>query len=338
MKRAWTLCASAVAMDAALLVLMLGLGLSAAQQCAVLLAHVGLCLVFSVGLVRLLPEQLRRPALAARLFVFLGTVFVPVLGMVGFMAFLVPALRRQRLSVQPSGWQHTDVPGLPEHPAQRQHTGASAPRSSDLAGVLQHAADPAQRTAALIATLSLQSRQAVPLLRLALKDPDDEVRLLAYALLIRKEKAVEARMRQQPQPAVHDAPALAFGRHKALAHDYWELAHLGDPQGGEALVSLCARAQEHVQAALALQPQDAGLHFLCGQILLAQMQLDAASSAFEEAGRCGIDARQVCAMQAEIAFKRQCYGDVRRHLVRLGRSGQHLQLGKLSSYWAGVEA
>ena len=43
-------------------------------------------------------------------------------------------------------------------------------------------------------------------------------------------------------------------------------------------------------------------------------------------------------MLAEIAFKRQRYGDVGRHLTRLGSSGHHLALGKLSRYWAGARA
>jgi hypothetical protein len=336
MSAARLLCAFAVLMDAVLVVLMQALSLSAASLLAVLLAHAALCLLFARVLVRLLPEPLNKPAFDAGLFVFLGVVFIPVLGMGGFLVFVLPALRRQGLRVHASGWQHTDAPGLPDKPAQPQDRGDLS-RSCDLAGPLLHAADPARRIAALIATLSLPSRQAVPLLRLALKDPDDEVRLLAYALLNRKEKAVEARMRGQAAPAAGDAPERVFLRHQALAHDYWELAHLGDPQG-EALLSLCTRAYEHVQAALQLRPQEGGLHFLSGQILLAQRALEAASSAFEQAVKCGIDARQVCALQAEIAFKRQRYGDVGRHLKRLGGSGQHLQLGKLSRYWAGVGA
>jgi hypothetical protein len=329
---AWAACAAALVMEGALLGRMPGLESSPAQLSALLMAHAALCLLFSMALLSLLPESLRRPALDAGVFVFLSVFFIPVLGMAGLLAFIVPALRRQAPAAQPSGWAHTDTPGLPSRPAELQASGALS-RACDLAGPLQHAADPAKRIAALISTLSLEGQQAIPLLRLALKDPDDEVRLLAYALLNRKEKAVEARMRQQQAALAQDAPEQVFLQHKALAHDYWELAHLGDPHG-DALISLCGRAHEHVRAALKLRPRDGGLHFLSGQILLVQVQLDAASDAFEVARQCGIDARQIAAMLAEVAFRRQRYSDVRHHLSQAGSGARQRQLNKLSTYWS----
>lgn len=332
MIRTWLLCAIALVMDAALVGRMAGLALSVVQLSALLAAHVAVCLLFSGALVSSLPESLRRPAGKAGLFVFLSVVFIPVLGMLGLAAFIAPALRRQRLAARPSGWAHAGTPGLPSKPAQLQGSGALS-RCCDLAGRLQHAADPAQRIAALISTLCLADPQAVPLLRLALKDPDDEVRLLAYALLNRKEKAVEARMREQQAALAQDVPEQVFLQHKALAHDYWELAHLGDPRG-DALIALCARAHEHVRAALKLRPRDGGMHFLSGRVLLVQAQLDAASEAFEVARQCGIDARQITAMLAEVAFRRQRYADVRRHLSQAGSGARQRQLNKLSTYWS----
>jgi hypothetical protein len=334
MSRAGLLCAVALVLDALLLTFMMpGLALSPVQLWALLTAHAGICLLFSLALPGLLPQRLRQRALG--LFGFLGIVFMPVLGMLGLLACIVPVWRGQdALAVHAGGWQHTRSPRLPAKPAQRSGASGGLAKGSDLAGPLQHATDPRKRIGALIATLSLEDQQAVPLLRLALKDPDDEVRLLAYALLNRKEKAVEARMREQHALTAGDAPERHFLRHKALAHDYWELAHLGDPHG-DALISLCGRAHEHAQAALKLRPQDGGLQFLAGQIFLVQMQFDAASEAFGAAQRCGIDARQSAAMLAEIAFRRQRYADVPRHLAQAGSGGRQFALDKLSSYWAG---
>ncbi|MDQ3059341.1 MAG: HEAT repeat domain-containing protein [Pseudomonadota bacterium] len=333
MTRAWLLCVLALLMDAGLVSLTPGLHPSLAQLSAVVMLHGAVCLLFCMALPRLLPQLLRSPALDARVFVFVSIFFIPVMGMAGLLACIVPALNRPGPSAPHGAWRHTSTPGLPGKPAQPQAPGV-LPRGCDLAEALQHAADSRQRIAALIATLSLSDQQAVPLLRLALKDPDDEVRLLAYALLNRKEKAVEARMRQQQGAPAGDASGQLFLQHKALAHDYWELAHLGDPHG-DALVSLCRRAHEHVQAALKLRAHDGGLHFLSGRILLLQLQLDAASDAFEAAQACGTDARQVAGMLAEVAFRRQRYGDVRHHLNQAGSGARQLQLGKLSTYWAG---
>lgn len=336
MSGAWLLCAVTLVMDSVLFGgVVSGFAPSGTELSALLAVHVAVCLLFSVALVRLLPQPLHGSVLNIRLFVFLSIVFIPVLGMVGLVG-LVPVLRRHGLAVRPGGWQYSRIPSLPSKPARPQANGTLS-SGSDLAGSLQHAVDPRKRIAALIATLSLEAQQAVPLLRLALKDPDDEVRLLAYALLNRKEKAVEARMRQQQAEPASETPAQAFLRHKALAHDYWELAHLGDPQG-DALISLCGRAHEHAQAALQLCPQDGGLHFLNGQILLAQWQLDTASEAFETARQCGLDARQIAAMLAEVAFRRQRYSDVKHHLAQASGGARQFALNKLSSYWAGGHA
>ncbi|MEO5659258.1 MAG: hypothetical protein ABIQ90_05595 [Polaromonas sp.] len=323
-------------LDAALFSLMPSLHPSLAQLAGLLMAHAAACLLFSLALVRLLPAPLRSPAFQANLFVFMSVVFIPVLGMVGFLVCIVPALRLQGLTARSSGWQHSHIPGLPRQPAEPGGS-SSFSRGRDLAGPLQHATDPVKRIKALIATLSLEAQDAVPLLRLALKDPDDEVRLLAYALLNRKEKVIEALMRKHQALPADNGSEQVFLQHKALANDYWELAHMGELHG-EARISLCGRAHEHVQVALQLRPQDGCLQFLSGQILLIRMELDAASDAFDKAQKSGIDARQIALMHAEISFHRQHYAEVRHHLTQVGSGGYSLQLNMLSAYWAGGQA
>jgi hypothetical protein len=266
------------------------------------------------------------------LFVFATIVFIPVLGMMGLLACIVPALRHQRLAPRSDKWTLSqEALGLPSQPAKPRGM-AGISRACELAGPLQYAADPAHRIAALIATLSLKDQDAAPLLRLALKDPEDDVRLLAYGLLNRKEKTIEARIRDRTAQLGNCAPDQAFVQHKALAHDYWALAHLGASQGSTQLL-LCGRAHEHVQAALELSPRDGGLQFLFGRILLIEMKLDSASEAFENARRSGIDQRQTKPFLAEIAFLTRQYSDVKNHLAQAGNGSGRLRLNKVSTYW-----
>ena len=251
--------------------------------------------------------------------------------MAGWLACVVPALRHQRPGPPPlHDWLHPPALGLPARPAGLRALGGMQ-RARELAGPLRHAADPSSRTAVLIATLSLEDQYSVPLLRMALKDPEDDVRLLAYALLNRKEKAIEARIRDLGQQLASVPSGQGFLQHKALAHNYWAFAHLGDPQGSARLL-LCTRAREHGQAALRLCPGDGGLQWLLGRILLVQLQLDDAAEAFERAWRLGIDPRQIQPFLAEIAFLRRRYGDVRGHLTQ-AEPGGRLRLNKLSIYW-----
>lgn len=331
MTPALPLCGLVLLLDAGLFSLMLDVRPSVGEMVVFLVAHAAACLLFSLALHKLLPDPYRASAAASYLLVFTTIAFIPVLGMIGFLACIIPSLRHQRLAPQLGGWTHSRVLGLPLQPA-RPRGMAGLASGCELAGPLQHAADPKQRTAALIATLSLNDQEATPLLRLALKDPEDDVRLLAYALLNRKEKSIEARIRYRNAQLGSCVPEQVFSQHKALAHDYWALAHLGAPQGSTLLL-LCARAHEHVQAALQLRPRDGGLQFLLGRILIIEMKLDAATEAFEKARQSGVDRRQIEPFLAEISFLTRQYFAVNNHLAQAGSGVHRLRLDKVATYW-----
>lgn len=327
----WLFPTAVLASDAALVVLMLNAGPADSRLPAYLIAHMAACLLFSLTLARLLPEQYRKPAYAPFLFFSVIVTLIPVLGMIGLLAFVIPALRRPAMTARATEMVHfhnTNPPIRITEP----RTAGSMPRSADLAGQLQYAADPQARTSALIATLSLDNQYAAPLLRLGLKDPDDDVRLLSYALLNRREKSIEARINMRRSKLDSASPDESFVQHKALAHDYWELGHLGIAHGST-MMSMCARSREHVLAALQLRARDGGLQFLLGRILLLERKLDAASAAFENARESGVDARQISAFLAEIAFLSQRFPDVKRHLIEAGIGRTRLRLNKALAYW-----
>ena len=325
MKLALSACGLALAVDSAMFS-QAGIPSSAAQLAGFAVVHGTVSLLFSAATVTLLPTRFQEPPVASGLFFFMVVVFVPVFGMIGLLSCIVPALRQQTAANQPreceqsSPWSSTPLVIS---------TGGGL-RSSQLAGILHHTANPKKRMEALVATLCLEDRQAVALLRMTLKDPDDEVRLLAFALLNRRELAIETRMREWQEQAGNDEPDHNFIRHKALAHAFWELAHLSTP-AGSTLASLCGRAHEHAMAALRLRPRDAGLQFILGQVLLTLRQLGPATEAFENACRLGIDARHCAPFLAEIAFRQQRYSEIAAQFA-VGRSF-HQRPGNAAAFW-----
>lgn len=266
---------------------------------AFLVVHGGASALFGAGFPHVLPVRYRGAPVATGIFAFAVAGLFPLLGVCGLLGLLVPTLRHQGRSANSDSVVHTPIVPLPARPGVLSEP-VRAASEGQLAGVLEHSTDARQRLAALTATLSLQDGQAAPLLRLALKDHDDDVRLLAYALLDRKERAIEARLREQQRQLDHADETARFALHKAIANDYWELARLNS---GSAAEYLCRRAHEHARTALRLRDMDGGLHFLLGRILLEQMQLDEARAAFELAEGCGIDERSTAAYLAEIAFR-----------------------------------
>ena len=78
--------------------------------------------------------------------------------------------------------------GLPELPFRPQERDKELMfNDGGLQDVLRHAPDTEKRMAALFATRRMPPREAIPILKLALRDPADDVRLLAYSMLDKRE-------------------------------------------------------------------------------------------------------------------------------------------------------
>lgn len=337
MRLASLVCAWAIAVDAAVVGLAVAVRPSPLVAVALVALHGLISLLFARQLASLLPEPYSQPRHRAVIFIFGSIVFVPVLSMVGFLCSLLPALRRQSTVPASAAWVHPLAVSLPTQAADVRGAHAFAWAGS-LAGTLQNASDPNKRIAALIATLSIQEHDAIPLWRLALKDAEDEVRLLAYSLLNRKERAIEARIRLSMDrldvTAVESVRASELN--KALAHDLWALSQLAPPRSSSQL-ALCARARERAELALGLVPNDGGLRLLLARILIAQRQLDAAAQALRRASEEGVDACHVEPLLAEMAFIERRYQAVGRHIARTDPGRSLSRIGVAAEQWKGAE-
>ncbi|MGB7387951.1 MAG: HEAT repeat domain-containing protein, partial [Pseudomonas neustonica] len=180
-----------------------------------------------------------------------------------------------------------------------------------LQDVLQLASDPEQRMAALLATKRMPGNEAAPILKLALRDPEDDVRLLAYSMLDQQETAINQNI-ERLQLRLADNPLSPKATHAALARWYWELAYLGLAQGG-VLEHILAQALLHTQAAME-GSDNADLDLLAGRILMAQGQTEEAGERLQHAVDLGANPSRVAPFLAEIAFMEQRYSEVSLHL------------------------
>jgi polysaccharide biosynthesis protein PelE len=308
---AFLICGAALLLDAASTYWLLApIALPMPSPFVFLVVHGLASLLFGVGFHRVLPSPYKGTKARTGLFALTVAGLFPLLGICGLLGLVLSTLRSQSRAAISKDIVHTPIVPLPPHPALPFESARSVSEGY-LAGLLEHSTDARQRLAALIATLSLQDGQAAPLLRLALKDHDDDVRLLAYALLDRKERAIESRIREQQIQLDQVNDDARFALHKALANDFWELARLNS---GSAAEYLCRRAHEHGQAGLRLRKTDGGLQFLIGRIQLEQTQLDEARVAFENAEHCGIDSRTTSTYLAEIAFRQLRFTEAAQRL------------------------
>lgn len=282
------------------------------QQWLAWLAGHGLaCALLCAAVWRSLPVRYRSPLPWSPLLIYSLAFFVPVAGCVGIAA-IFPALHKPRKHDK-QAWRAVTLPKLPF--VARVDTGLPIFAGGGLQDVLRHAPQPEQRSAGLLATRRMVSREAVPILKLALGDPSDDVRLLAYSMLDKLESdinlLIQTALGQLPGASALEAGTL----HGTLARWYWELAYLGLAQGS-VLERVLDQASEHARQGL-----QAGLggelYLLAGRIELQRGDVERAHRLLDQAQESGTDEAHVLPFRAELAFVSGRYHEVPAILARL---------------------
>ena len=165
--------------------------------------------------------------------------------------------------------------------------------------------EPASRVAAVLATRRLHDAgDAVRLLRVALRDRAEEVRLLAHALLEDRDRraygAIESLTRELAEAPADRRASLAC----LLAEASLELCTTGLVSGELESFTL-RQARQWIEEARGAGPirSSANAALLHGRLLLRQGEAAAAREAFEESGRLGAPAALLAPHLAEVAFQ-----------------------------------
>jgi polysaccharide biosynthesis protein PelE len=197
---------------------------------------------------------------------------------------------------------------------------------------LYNSRDPHKRLQAVYATLKLKDRDAIPLLRLALGDGMDDIRLLAYALLDRKEYRLSKHIEQSKQTLENQENSAKKQLYRQIANDYWELAHLGLVQG-EAKNHVLGRAFEYIQLSLVSSPEDLGPIFQHAQILLRLGKYQEALEVFKKAEMLGMELICLQTYYAEIAFYTRRYREVKQLMTAIELPAAYPLLTMAARFW-----
>jgi HEAT repeat protein len=263
---------------------------------------------------------LEGPARWSFALVFAGTLFMPLVGMLGAIAvaLLTPS---GTMAAEPDHVQ-TRIPRPPD--------AEEAPASSDPDS---QAGGRKVRIEALTALRSRSDPDAILLLRQALEDPDEDVRLLAHSLLESKNRTA-CRGIDAVSAALDEAAEVRRGPlHRRLACQYWELAWLGLVQG-ECLDHALRSARHHAISALERDPDCSSLHLLLGRIELRLGCAERAELALDRCRALGVPEGVVGPYLAEAAFFRRRFDLVRSHLTGCGASGSAGAAAILRRYWS----
>lgn len=304
---------------------------------AYLVAHAIACVVLALALYPLLPARLRRPRLAVLALLFGLAFFIPVLGLVALLLAVVV----MRLLPAREADSHFRLTAPPEfmlsvrEPA-RLFRGLSV---RQLLVDVQAAAT--LRTRALNAIAAKPARIAGDLLRRLLSDPVEDLRLVAYGLLDAQEKVLRGRIAEQDALLAEidatprddwtgRASRAEVRRHLAELH--FELVYQSLVQGDVREHTL-ARAIEHAEAAIALDPTDGGLRQLLARMHLERGDGPRARDDLLQAAEHGLPLQRVRPYLAEMAFLRRDWALVREEMGRIDPLTVTPRMAALVRYW-----
>ncbi len=296
--------------------------------------HAVLSLGFGWSLLRFIPQAKNSKRWLSLLSVGVLPFFIPILGSFG-MLLLVLALRYPKIEeVYP--WRAIPIPDLPHRPLFIDTDSPLKYSEGALAEVLRYSGDADKRVAAVMALRNMKDEQAIPLLRIALKDPVDDVRLLAYSMLDSKDKTINLSIQDRLSELESAHPEESFYLHKQVATSYWELVYLGIASG-DVLVFSLEQAAKHIHEALKIS-DDAGSYLLLGRIALRKRDYCAAQEAFGKAQALGLTVATVAPHQAELAFYQRDFEGVHGTLSSIDREFLACApMDAIAQYWLGAQ-
>jgi len=249
------------------------------------------------------------------------TIFViPGFSFVGLPASLVYASAPPKKEVADLTMV-VDVPALPFKPLQFDSK-LSFSRGG-LFEVLERSGDPEKRLTAVMATNRMPPRQAIPLLKIAMRDSVDDVRLLAYSIKDKHESEINERIKELTEGLkksdvdnTHPITLEQASALRSLAFAYWEMVYLELAEGQ--IRTFCLKAcVEHSQRAIH-RLLDAPIAVLLARATLELGDTQAANKALDQALAFGIKPDVVAPYRAEIAFVESRFADVESSMAELG--------------------
>lgn len=286
--------------------------LHAGTAILIILMHIAACAITAFALHGMMPRSQQIGRRAGLLFLFSLNFFMPLFGALGMFGGLLAEHYYPSRPPPPSPWLTVDLPELPARPSLI----AARPEYGDgaLSAMLRYCPSPERRLSAVLAVRHLRDPNDTEVLRLALTDAVDDVRLLAYSILDRKEQSFNAQLRiLLGQLATTQDEGVRAKLHKRIAQTNFDIVAMGLARG-EVQSYLLTEARQHASAALEFKADDRESLYLQGRIALRQNELELAEKAFLKAQVLGMALEKVLPYLAELAFRQRRFTMITNYL------------------------
>lgn len=277
----------------------------------------------------LLPNKYRFPVLTSYAFIYCIVFFIPVFGAIGLVFLILPSLYFQK-KIKADILDIQQPINLPYTQLEKQDSLLF--NDGGLHDVLSLQVNDDKRLNVLFAMRNMNKQDAIPILKKALRDPADDIRLLAYAMLDKYETQVNVNLEAVLSQLNATQGAHKAELHKQVAINYWELAYLGLAQGA-VLEHALEQAQDNIQQAI-LFKETPELALLQGRVALKQKRSGFAILAFQRSIVLGMDKQHVLPYLAEAAYLSGQYQDISGLLAQLPEALRNRHpFFELAGYW-----
>lgn len=286
-----------------------------------------LAVVFMVWFVwQLMQDPYRQPPVWTMLLLFVWGFFLPVLGIIGVLLAVLVVYWSPELPSKPL-FVALDAPV---------YRSSIQPQVHDFGvGSIREQLSNDQfstevRMKALLAIQHMPTHHTAPLLRAALADSADDLRLLAYGMLEARERELMLRVEQalarQQQQQDHYSTA------RELAELYWEMVYQNLVQGDMRRFAL-EQVSRFAQQALKLNAVDGGIWVIFGRMHLLNGAYAEAEKAFSRVIALGFLVVRAEPYLAELAFLAKDYSKVRGLMSHHLSEGRMPQPRQVAMYW-----
>ncbi len=275
-------------------------------------AHLAAALLYTWPSYHFISSKYQKNALILALFV-LFYLFIPLIANIGIFITLTIGSYFSK-NIEKKTYMTVDIPCIPENIIEQ--IAYVKYLDPNLRSVLEYFTEPEERIQAVLATRKMDSLESIPILKIALLDPIDEIRLLAYSMLNNKEKQFSAAIQNHLNDLESDvnfSPREQATKLSYIAEAYWELSYLGLEQG-QAKIHILQQAELYATEALKTLTSDYALYVLRGRVALELGKYPQASRDFALAIKYGASQEKLASYQAELAFAERRFQEVRDYM------------------------
>jgi hypothetical protein len=285
--------------------------------------------VLALATLTIMPPQWRKPRRPVLALLFCFAFFIPLFGAAGMLMAVLLTL------LLPRHWRYKDFGEVEplEYMPLTVETGSQLRISSLRTALLDPDAPTEVRLRSLVAMQTMPMRTVGPLLRKLLRDPSDDLRLLAYGMLDGAEKNINSLIAAELRN-LQKSPerALRLNSLRHLAELHWELVYTGLVQG-DVRDHAIAAALRYLRDALKLATADPGLWLLRARLLQARGSMNEADEALNIAVSCGLEEARALPYLAEIAYSRRSFPLVRDYLGLISPGKITPAMAAVVRYW-----